>query len=91
MAIDRDLDGWTWFETAVVATEDPEEQELRRAFARCFSSADGRLVMETLERLMLNRRLSPNASNGELRHLEGQRFAVAYIATMAARGRASTS
>lgn len=91
MALDRDLDGWTWFEAAMVAAEDPDEQELCRAFARCFSSADGRLVLETLERLMLNRRLAPDASDAELRHLEGQRFAVAYIATMAARGRASTS
>jgi hypothetical protein len=44
--------------------------------------------MENLERLISNRRLSPSASDAELRHLEGQRFAVAYIATMARRGRA---
>jgi hypothetical protein len=87
MAIDRELDGWTWFEAAMATTEDPAEQELCRAFARCFSSVDGHLVMDNLERLILNRRLSPDASNAELRHLEGQRFAVAYIATMASRGR----
>jgi hypothetical protein len=88
MAIDRELDGWTWFETAMAATEDAAEQQLCRAFARCFTSADGQLVMENLERLISNRRLSPSASDAELRHLEGQRFAVAYIATMASRGRA---
>lgn len=89
MAIDRELEGWTWFEPATAGTEDPAERELCRAFARCFSSAEGRLVMEHLERSILTRRLSPGASDAELRHLEGQRYAVAHIATMAARGRAT--
>lgn len=87
MASDRDLDGWTWLESTAASAEDPAEQELCRAFARCIASADGRQVMQHLERVILNRRLSPASSDAELRHLEGQRYAVAYLAMMAARGR----
>jgi hypothetical protein len=44
-------------------------------------------VLEHLRRLILDRRCPPGASDAELRHLEGQRFAVAYIRQMVERGR----
>jgi hypothetical protein len=45
-------------------------------------------VLGHLCRLILDRRCPPGASDAELRHLEGQRFAVAYIRQMVERGRA---
>ncbi len=87
MAAPSDLGGWAWFE-AQDASSDVAEAELWRAFARCFAGPEGELVLSHLERLMLNRRLPPEASDAQLRHLEGQRYAIAYIAAMVARGRA---
>jgi hypothetical protein len=78
--------GWSWFEPAAAPGE-PDHEELCRAFARCFAGPDGQRVTEHLTRLILDRRLLPSASDAELRHAEGQRFAVAYVMSMAARGR----
>lgn len=80
--------GWDWFAAGNAASADGEELELCRAFARCFASAEGRSVLEHLRRVVLERRLAPNASDAELRHLEGQRYAVAYIVAMVERGSA---
>jgi hypothetical protein len=80
--------GWAWFATndTAAAYSGPGDRELRHAFARCFAGADGRVVLEHLKRLILERRLPPDASDAELRHLEGQRHAVAYIVAMVERG-----
>jgi hypothetical protein len=79
--------GWTWFAHAAAPAEaHPGESELCRAFAHCFAGADGRVVLEHLRRTVLERRLPPNASDAELRHLEGQRYAVAQIVAMVERG-----
>jgi len=88
MSAEREPPGWAWFEPPDAAAPDEAEAELCRAFARCLSGPDGERVMRHLERVILDRRLPPEASDTQLRHLEGQRYAVAYIATMAARGRA---
>jgi hypothetical protein len=82
--------GWAWFaaDGAAPAGSDPEDHELCRAFAHRFAGADGRTVLDHLKRVILERRLPPSASDAELRHLEGQRHAVAYIVAMAERGRA---
>ena len=77
--------GWSWFEPAEISG-DSDEQELCRSFARCLLGSDGQRVTEHLKRLILDRRVQPNVSDAELRHLEGQRFAVAYILSMVARG-----
>ena len=79
--------GWAWFaHDAAPAAGNPEEVELCRAFARCLTGGDGRVVLEHLRRTVLERRLPPNASDAELRHLEGQRYAVAHIVAMVERG-----
>jgi hypothetical protein len=79
--------GWAWFaDNAAVGEPLPEEAELCRTFARCFAGSDGRAVLEHLRRTVLERRLAPNASDAELRHLEGQRYAVAHIVAMVERG-----
>jgi hypothetical protein len=79
--------GWAWFAHDAAPVEDnPDELELCRAFARCFAGVDGRVVLEHLRRTVLERRLPPTASDAELRHLEGQRYAVAHIGAMVERG-----
>jgi hypothetical protein len=69
-----------------LASRSHEEPALCGAFARCFAGADGLAVLEHLRRTVLERRLAPNASDAELRHLEGQRYAVAHIVAMVERG-----
>jgi hypothetical protein len=79
--------GWAWFADDATAGEAfPEELALCRTFARCFAGPDGRAVLEHLRRTVLERRLAPHASDAELRHLEGQRCAVAHIVAMVERG-----
>jgi hypothetical protein len=84
---DQGLVGWAWFEGHGGAPVDPAETELCRAFARSFAGNDGRLIVDHLKRLMLDRRLPPSATDAELRHLEGQRSAVAHVLAMVERGR----
>jgi hypothetical protein len=79
--------GWSWFEAESAAIGDASEPELCRACARCFAGPDGRAVIAYLTRSVLDRRLPPTASDAELRHLEGQRYAVAGLLAMIGRGR----
>jgi hypothetical protein len=79
--------GWAWFAHSTAVGEPlAEEAALCRAFARCFAGPDGHAVLEHLRRTVLERRLAPNASDAELRHVEGQRCAVAHIVAMIERG-----
>jgi hypothetical protein len=88
MPTDGTPSGWAWLDAddAESARAVHDDGELCRAFAHCFAGADGRMVLDHLERAILERRLPPNASDAELRHLEGQRYAVAYIVAMIERG-----
>jgi len=65
----------------------PAEDDLVLAFARCFRGRDGERVLGHLRRLTLERRLGPDCSEAELRHLEGQRHLAAYITQLVERGR----
>ncbi|MDX6748791.1 hypothetical protein SH611_03120 [Geminicoccaceae bacterium 1502E] len=76
--------GWDWLGAA---TGPAGDGTLERAFAACFSGADGRQALAHLRRVFLDRRLPPSASDAELRHAEGQRSVAAYIAAMVDRGR----
>jgi hypothetical protein len=60
--------------------------DLCAAFARCFRGNDGERVLGHLRRITIERRPSPDCSDAELRHLEGQRHLAAYIAQLVARG-----
>jgi hypothetical protein len=88
MPLDGAPVGWHWFAASNAAPVDADELELCRAFARCFAGSGGTNVLEHLRRVCLERRLGPSASDAELRHLEGQRYAVAYIVAMVERGSA---
>jgi hypothetical protein len=80
--------GWGWFEPDDLLSEPAADLGLCLAFARCLAGPDGQAVLQYLKRSVLDRRLPPSATDAELRHLEGQRFAVATIVAMVERGRA---
>ena len=54
---------------------------------RLFSSHDGKEVLDYLKHLTKERVLSANASDNELRFLEGQRFLVHQIETLIRQGK----
>ncbi len=55
------------------------DEEVRRMFAGCFITGEGRFVLSFLRKVTLERCLGPDASDAELRYLEGQRRLVKYI------------
>ena len=84
---DGALQGWDWFDVGVVQRTAIDKDDLARSFARCFNGTDGALVLRNLRQTILDRRLGPNSSDGELRFLEGQRAVAAHIVSMIDRGR----
>lgn len=78
-------DGWDGLRNSTPAVDG--EDALARAFARCFREPHGRLAIDHLKRAFLERRVSPTASDAELRHVEGQRSVAAHILALIERGR----
>lgn len=64
-----------------------DEADIATAFARCFRGEDGERALGYLRRLTIERRLAPDASEAELRHLEGQRHLASTIAQLVTRGK----
>lgn len=60
-------------------TSKMSEDEIRQAFVRCFITREGKIVLSFLRKITIERYLGPNASDTELRHLEGQRHLVKHI------------
>lgn len=81
-------EGWQWFDALRAAEEGDaaEEPGLAIAFARCFSTVEGRRVLQQLRAWTLERTLGPSASDAHLRCLEGQRQLVAHILMLIAQG-----
>ncbi len=63
------------------------DNDLARAFTRCFRGPDGERVIEHLRQTTLGRALGPAATDNLLRHTEGQRQLVARILSLIERGR----
>jgi len=61
------------------------DEEIRAAFAKCFKTGEGMVVLSFLRRLTVERYLGPDASSDELRHLEGQRHLVKLIEKLGGR------
>lgn len=64
-----------------------EQARLAIEVTRVFSSAEGRRVLHHLRALTRERVLGPDASDAQLRHLEGQRALVQHIEALMERGR----
>lgn len=73
--------GWSWFETS--PPNDAKDDALVNAAIACFAGRNGDLVLQHLRSVYLDRRMPPSASDAELRHVEGQRSAIAYLLRLA--------
>ncbi len=74
----------------VYSLPDPSRFELREieyAFARLFSTEDGRKVLAHLQAITFQRALGAATSDEQIRYAEGQRSLVATILRLADRGR----
>lgn len=83
--------GWAWFDVAPQETKELERPlgitaDLLNAYVRTFRSEAGRQVVQHLRAITTDRVIGPDASDALLRHLEGQRQLVNYIANLAERG-----
>ena len=65
----------------------PEQQSVERAFARLFSSEDGRQVLAHLQVMTFHRAHSAETSDAQLRYAEGQRALVGQILRLIEKGR----
>lgn len=85
----RDHDaGWRLIEGAALRAPDPESRALAVAFARCFGTRDGEVVLAHLTEITQRRFCGPQTADAALRHLEGQRHLVGYLLALIERGRA---
>ena len=64
-----------------------EQKDMERVFTRLFSTEDGQRALSYLQVMTFQRGYGPNASDEQLRHMEGQRSLVATILRMIDRGR----
>ncbi len=64
-----------------------EQKDMERLFARLFLSEDGKKALAYLQFTTFQRALGVNASDQQLRYMEGQRAMVAMILRLIDRGR----
>lgn len=64
-------------------TKGMDDEQIHQAFAKCFTTREGKIVLSFLQRMTLERYLGPDCTTDELRHLEGQRHLVGYILALA--------
>ena len=86
----KDLSGWEWMDNPDEQAEIGEhinDVDLIKSAARCFSDHDGQRLLDYLFAITRNRSLGPDATDAELRHLEGQRHLVAHIHQLINKGR----
>ena len=85
--------GWQWFDGPAAMAGEPDaagaaEPSLAVAFARCFSTPEGRQVLKHLRSVTVDRAVGPSVSDAHLRHLEGQRQLVNHVLMLIAQGAA---
>lgn len=85
-------DGWEWFDGAPARNSDEAsitriDADLADAFAKCFRGADADQVLKYLRAITIERSCGVGASEGLLRHVEGQRQLVFHIESLIERGR----
>ncbi len=64
-----------------------DQSDIEKAFARVFSTEDGQCVLSHLQSITFQRALGPEASDTQLRYLEGQRAMIATIMKLIRSGR----
>ncbi len=73
--------GWSWFADDRPSTR--PDDDLAKAIQACFAGRNGEVVIQHLRTTFLDRRVAPSASDAELRHVEGQRAAIAHLLRLA--------
>ncbi|MBF0324711.1 hypothetical protein [Magnetospirillum moscoviense] len=79
--------GWGWFAPPPPPPDEADRHAVARAFTRAFAGPDGAVALDHLKALTLDRCLGADASEAQLRCLEGQRQLVAHILNLIERGR----
>ena len=87
---------WLWgnitnsiFPTANISHGEKQEDEftrLSKAYTRCFSTAEGKVVLSHLKEATLERALGADSDSDALRQLEGQRQLVLRISALVKQG-----
>lgn len=80
--------GWSQIDDTSGQEVAPQSRALAIAFARCFGTRDGEIVLDHLTNLTQRRFCGPQTTDAVLRHLEGQRHLVGYLLALIDRGRA---
>ena len=72
-----------------VKNEEPSDKNsvIAQSFFRCFHTYEGKSVLDYLCKITKDRFLGPDASDFELRFLEGQRALVAQIISLINKGK----
>lgn len=85
----HDPSGWDWFDPgrALSRQDGDTRRSLERDAARLLATPEGDRLFRHLDALTRHRVLGPEAGDAALRHLEGQRQLVAYLESLAQRGR----
>ncbi len=65
-------------------TAQMSEEEIKKAFVRCFMSKEGKIVLSFLRRQTIERCMGPDIEERQLRDLEGQRRLVKQIERLSA-------
>ena len=68
-------------------SQDLRNDDMALCYAKCFGSAEGKRVLQHLRTITINRTLGPSVPDSHLRHIEGQRQLVSYVAALVQRGR----
>ncbi len=84
----KNKNGWEWLEKINISPvlEDKDFQ-LARTFARCFSSEDGKKVLQHLKKITFERCFGPEVKKSVLKYAEGQRALIAHIETLCKRAK----
>ncbi|MCL1785555.1 MAG: hypothetical protein FWG39_00180 [Alphaproteobacteria bacterium] len=62
-------------------------KDIEKSYTRAFGTADGARVLEHIREITVMRFLGPDATDNQLRHLEGQRALVRQIENLIERGK----
>lgn len=68
-------------------TQTADQDAVEKAFARVFSTDDGQVILSHLQSMTFQRALGPDATDTQLRYLEGQRAMIATIMRLIRSGR----
>ena len=79
-------DIWPWTPEAPFARPENDD-DIARAAARCLAGAPGEILIRHLRAVTLERALGPDATDAQLRHLEGQRQLVRHLLALVEGGK----